>query len=487
MVETYPSRWVDGLGNDDIHNTLPKCQLSRIQGLVDRLYRERHRGWKQDYEPDNHDEHIGFWIDTLCVPVGKGNKDIRKCAISQMSDIYRNADRVLVLDSFILQLPRESDIVDKFVRIHLSSWHHRLWTLQEGQLGKTLFFQFQTGAQTFYDMIHQEELGLNTSALNICSPVRFLCARELAAFYRYFEHYAGTNDIVSRFRYCAGYLRSRQTSRTEDEPVCVATILSLDPYSILSQDTAEGRMTAFYDLVKHFDPRIIFNDHPRLHTDGYRWAPRSLLHQSPDFITVRDISSIAPVAISPGGKGLSVQFPGFRLHNVRSDLGQSLFIIPRANIPGSEQLVQLKEAGPWWKRWYYLRLLSDVEGKYPAWDPTRKYAVILYTDLHPDFLPTAAILGEIKGTTERLRKEVVTVRYICRAHVSQPAQEEITESKAAFEAGRLRAIPVPFAKMVKRLFKRTHAGDFFGKELPVKETGPIMVTVYNRTQQWRVL
>ncbi|KAL6238459.1 hypothetical protein BDW75DRAFT_20889 [Aspergillus navahoensis] len=258
MVETYTSRWADGLGNNDIHNTLPECQLSRIQELVDRLYQERHRGLIQDYEPGDHDERVGFWIDSLCVPVGKGNKDIRKGAIRQMGVIYRNADRVLVLDSFILQLPRESDIVDKFVRIHLSSWHQRLWTLQEGQLGRTLFFQFQTGAQTFYDMIHQEGSGLNPrNALNICSTVRLLCARELAAFYRYFEHYAGTNDIVTRLRSCAGYLKSRQTSRIEDEPVCVATILSLDPRSLFSQDTAEGRMTAFYDLVKHSDPRII--------------------------------------------------------------------------------------------------------------------------------------------------------------------------------------------------------------------------------------
>jgi hypothetical protein len=99
---------------------------------------------------------VPFWIDTLCVPVGEKNhypggdtkRDLRKEAIRQMAEIYRQGDRVLVLDSFILTLPRSADVVDKYLRIHLSTWHHRLWTMQEGQLASRLFFQFRDGAES---------------------------------------------------------------------------------------------------------------------------------------------------------------------------------------------------------------------------------------------------------------------------------------------------------------------------------------------------
>jgi len=50
--------WSDGLGNA-IANTLPWCQLQRIQGLVDALY--------QDTAGNQHP--VPFWMDTLCVPV----------------------------------------------------------------------------------------------------------------------------------------------------------------------------------------------------------------------------------------------------------------------------------------------------------------------------------------------------------------------------------------------------------------------------------
>ena len=66
-------RWSDGLGNPR-ENSLPKCQLSRLQAMVNALYPD-------EIHP------VRFWMDTLCVPVGKEHKDLRKKSISLMRDL----------------------------------------------------------------------------------------------------------------------------------------------------------------------------------------------------------------------------------------------------------------------------------------------------------------------------------------------------------------------------------------------------------------
>ena len=100
-----------------------------------------------------------------------------------MGNIYEKADRVLVLDSLIQEIPRPSSIIDKFVRIHVSKWNHRLWTLQEAQLARSLFFQFRDGAETFQDMAWPD----HRDVMQICSPVRLNCATKLEEFYRTFR------------------------------------------------------------------------------------------------------------------------------------------------------------------------------------------------------------------------------------------------------------------------------------------------------------
>lgn len=76
--------WSDGLGNVT-GNWLNGCQLDHTQGLVNALY-----------EPEA--SPVPFWMDTLCVPVQSEYKHLRAKAIVQMADIYKLADKVLVLD-----------------------------------------------------------------------------------------------------------------------------------------------------------------------------------------------------------------------------------------------------------------------------------------------------------------------------------------------------------------------------------------------------
>jgi hypothetical protein len=179
------------------------------------------------------------------------------------------------------------------------------------------------------------------------------------------------------------YVRSCDTTRSEDEPLCVVTILNLNPDPLLTVDTMEERMERFYDMVGSLDPRIIFNDHLRLQTDGYRWAPGSFRLQLPDLITMREGAGdkLDPATLAPNGRGLLVEFLGFKLDKVGPHLGPSVSMIPRTDtVPRTQQ--SSTPPKPWCRQGYKLELKPDAEGRYLTWDPTLRYTVIMYTDLH---------------------------------------------------------------------------------------------------------
>jgi hypothetical protein len=85
-----------------------------------------------------------FWIDTIaCPPDAAGQNEAQDLAISMMRQTYEDACAVLVLDSWLQSLAIKglSD-TEILLRIVCSAWNSRPWTLQEGALANTLFFQF---------------------------------------------------------------------------------------------------------------------------------------------------------------------------------------------------------------------------------------------------------------------------------------------------------------------------------------------------------
>lgn len=127
--------WSDGKGNPH-RNFLPSCQLLHIQERINALY-------PSEQHP------VPFWMDPLCVPVGKRFWPIRNRALNRMKDTYKLAHKVLVLD-------RSLEIVDSSVapeeallRIHYSPWSTRLWTMQECRLGNDVYFQFRDRSISF--------------------------------------------------------------------------------------------------------------------------------------------------------------------------------------------------------------------------------------------------------------------------------------------------------------------------------------------------
>lgn len=417
------------MGNDD-KNALPECQLTRLQNLVDRLYTEKHESYRGTL--DRAENQVGlFWVDTLCVPL---HKAYRLDAIRMMKDIYQLSDRVLVLDSFVQEVPRSANITEKSVRLYLSNWHHRLWTLQEGLYAQSLFFQFKDGAQTIKDM-HPEYSADHNSLIPFYSSARANCAGQFDPFYEFIHM---TGSVESSFYTFSHFIRSRTTSKMEDEAICFSTLLGLDPAPLFKVE-GEKRMERFYGLVNKFPRVIVFNDFPRLQSDGFRWAPKSFLG-----------NLYNPFPVSPGldetqatllhGGGLCTKFPGIKLDVgiIGPHFETNFFFIPNT------------EPRFLFKIW----LRPDVEGNYPTWDSEATYMILLgkpmiesvadkgaalesaLDTLRMDLnisrvfkkkvvedAATEAILGTFEGNRKSGR---VKFRHVCRARVEVLRQKELT-------------------------------------------------------------
>ena len=120
--------WSDGLGNPKA-NSLPRCQLERIQHLVNKLDPE------ETYV-------IPFWIDTICVPL---EPELKSLAIVNMDKTYRNAKDVLVFDNSWKDMTVAMPAIEIMMRVRYSTWMTRLWTFQEGRLSRNLWFQLGDG------------------------------------------------------------------------------------------------------------------------------------------------------------------------------------------------------------------------------------------------------------------------------------------------------------------------------------------------------
>jgi len=110
---------------------MPLCVLRKIQRQVNSLFHDT-------------DEPVLFWIDTICVP--KTNK---VPALEIMAQTYAFATMVLVMDAGLESVSVESSPLERLIRIRMSSWFRRLWTLQEAWFAKELAFQFaETACET---------------------------------------------------------------------------------------------------------------------------------------------------------------------------------------------------------------------------------------------------------------------------------------------------------------------------------------------------
>ncbi|KAK0610290.1 hypothetical protein DIS24_g12076 [Lasiodiplodia hormozganensis] len=149
--------WRDGLGNES-RNSLPKCQLQRLNACLKSMPKAKESGWgkvtpwvyadwrRQKYSRDPCPPPL-FWIDTLCIPVepkGSEGDRLRGEAMRNMSLIYSSPVQVLVPDAELQICSTENkDAIELLARIVCSSWMTRAWTLAEAVLAREVVFQFK--------------------------------------------------------------------------------------------------------------------------------------------------------------------------------------------------------------------------------------------------------------------------------------------------------------------------------------------------------
>ena len=301
--------WADGLGNPSA-TALPRCQLSRLKGLIDNLDPAALD------RPEDAPEML-LWCDTLCCPVV--SKEAHSMALRQMYRTYDEATVVLVLDRSLISHRAGGMRVDEAcLRIAASRWMTRLWTLQEGALpaGKhRLWFQFTKTAlssQTLYNHMYQ----VMKTDIRRRGVVDSVMGR-FHTFSTLFLNQSNKNKGTQMGDILLGLLY-RSVTVPSDEPLIIATLLALDLNPILASEPAE-RMNILWQIIgtspSGIDKQFLFHMGPKIHKRGLRWAPQSLLFVDSHFVIPRPDGheNRGFLATNRSAMGLVVELAGFRI------------------------------------------------------------------------------------------------------------------------------------------------------------------------------
>ncbi|RYP81887.1 hypothetical protein DL769_001812 [Monosporascus sp. CRB-8-3] len=340
--------WSDGLANPAA-NALPHCQIQRLAERVSGLPQKTPE--PAEYESGvlahvtgeltgEFSEDELFWMDTLCIPVSKDGdapdvvqdvNHLKQEAIDKMAFIYAGASATLVLDSELQQtdvdLDRSGSDVDLLGKILCSTWMRRCWTLQEGAITKTAYFQCRNGIVSpavpitelrNYDILDYEDTkrsggpwvffyGLwkmyffflaqtHRDLRNHIDPIRShvrtqlqISARRPLELFSRIDRSDEHQDIrfarkfglampkSQREKLCTVWnaLSVRSTTKAEDLPAIFSNLLDFNTYQIFSLPPQQ-RLKSILTNLEKLPLDILFNPGPRIdagrkHRD--RWIP----------------------------------------------------------------------------------------------------------------------------------------------------------------------------------------------------------------------
>lgn len=214
--------WADSMGNPH-RNSLPRCQLVRLQRLVNNLAGDI----------DCRQFPIRFWVDTLCIPVAKDLKEYRILSIRRMKSIYQASAAVLVVESLLRSVHWADTEFEKSLRVYFSSWNKRLWTFQEGFLAPKLMLRFADKAVSLRENINFYEEKNESIKRGHCVTFpyqatvsvmsEFVVLRDFITGGLFGEDdYKALPVIVSRIQH-------RTTSKLSDQNICTCAIMGKDP------------------------------------------------------------------------------------------------------------------------------------------------------------------------------------------------------------------------------------------------------------------
>jgi hypothetical protein len=261
---------------------------------------------------DNSDPPL-LWLDTLCCPAEDG--DGKQLAIQKLQAVYQQAKHVLVPDAGLMAYNSQpQDVTEHIIRIFTSSWMRRLWTLQEGALSNSLYFQFADKAISFQK--------LQASVMKSSNSVRHMIAYHASLYdFQRLQQFFHPRPILgaSKIGTLDQALLYRSVSVPTDEALCIGTLMSLDIKKILDVGEKEDRMQKVWELIaaseEGISSAVIFIEGTKLDSLGWRWALRSLL--KPEKSIYDPSTRILRWKVTSRGttssRGLRVQYPGYRI------------------------------------------------------------------------------------------------------------------------------------------------------------------------------
>ncbi|KAB2569233.1 hypothetical protein DBV05_g12091 [Lasiodiplodia theobromae] len=284
--------WSDGLGNPQ-RNAMPRCQVEEISKLV-----------AETFANEDSQRRVPFWMDTLCCPTIPGKA--KKMALTQMRNVYGQAERVLVLDAGLRSIERAGRSVEELAyRVYLSTWASRLWTLQEGRLAQLLFVQFADGVFDFRNVV----LGANAT-VDVAYVVE-------SVWKPWKTVQDGSHDTRMQLTTACAALHTRSTSFKHDEALCLGSLVGADMGPIVEAEP-DARMKAFWSTMTQVPRDLLFWTEPRLTDPGLRWAPKSFLQAHRKLVP--DLKKNSPPSAVVTARGLKAQVYCIKLSGLKLPL-----------------------------------------------------------------------------------------------------------------------------------------------------------------------
>lgn len=325
--------WSHGMGHDQ-GNFLPRCHVDRVIDFV--------AGMKDSAD--------FLWLDMFCVP--RQPPWLRQLGIQQIKKTYEEASSTLVLDEELLQSRYCFESWEEaLIRINLSGWMRRLWTLHEAVRSKRMSFQFANGAVDLEDLTRRISSPMS-GMFNVVGQRAVSALEETSTLCK-------EQDGHVRMARLWTLMRWRLTSWVQDETICMMNMLDVRREIVYDFATTPDflRLKRFLLLYDQYPAELIYIPGPRLTETGWAWSPASWLVRR---FTNMEQQELETTSVRPAiriSKGLVVKYPGILAHHTLQSLGLSF---PHYYLQGghSGSLLKVTIAEPctsWHRRWHDLQ------------------------------------------------------------------------------------------------------------------------------------
>ena len=284
--------WSDGHGNP-VQNSLPSCFVEFLVEIANNV-----TGRKESAAP--------IWIDTLCVP--RQPETLRQEALKRLKDPFKLARHTVVLDSYLGSLQAEPMAeVEIVARIMACGWMQRLWTLQEGRLGRHVWFKFQDRLVELDKVVERWKLQFTRIP---CLPSQTVGLHTLTSYTgSAISVLPGHDDALKDVPYSRVALQSRSTSVATDEALCLASIMDQDIAKIV-ETPPEKRMGILWSSLPKVPCGLAFSKATRkLDQPGRRWAPASFMGEMGNRMWLGLGGEFSNISGKVSGEGFVVDSP----------------------------------------------------------------------------------------------------------------------------------------------------------------------------------